>query len=181
VSTLAEAQAKLAELDRQETELLAGLEKAQAQEAEQADKFGMALVEGDTKAANEFQRTVMAFRVAAESLLTRLSALRKVRPEVEEQVRQAERQYAEHQAQALADSLTAEWLRLQESLNTAAAAWGKIRAGQSAAEQIAGPYKDFPRFWQVLPGTTVTEALHGLDRTVVELGRDLDRLMPPEG
>jgi oligoendopeptidase F len=181
VSTLAEAQAKLAELDRQETELLAGLEKAQAQEAEQADKFGMALVEGDTKAANEFQRTVMAFRVAAESLLTRLSALRKVRPEVEEQVRQAERHYAEHQARQLADSLTPEWLRLQESLNTAAAAWGKIRAGEDAAAQIAAPYADFPRFWQVLPGTTVTEALHGLDRTIVELGRDLDRLMHQEG
>jgi hypothetical protein len=179
--TVAEAQAKLVELERQEADLLAGLEKVQAQEAEQGDKFGLALVDGDTKAANEFQRTVMAFRVAAESLMTRLGALRQVRPELEADLRQAERQHAEHQAQALADSLTPEWLRLQESLNTAAAAWGKIRDGESAAAQIAAPYADFPRFWQVLPGTTVTEALHGLDRTVVELGRDLDRLMPQEG
>ena len=173
--TVAEAQNKLAELERQEAELQAGVERAQAQEAGQVDKLGAALVSGDTKAVTEFQKTVTSFRTAVDALLTRLQALRGQRPLLEADLAAAQRAQAETDAQALADSLTSEWLTLQEALNTAAAAWIAIRKGESAANGLAVPYRDFPRLWQCYPGSTLEELCGKLEHAAIAINQELER------
>mgnify|MGYP000865855055 CR=1 FL=1 len=181
VMTVAEVEAKIAELDRQEAELQAGVERAQEQEAAQVEKLGAALVAGDTKAVTEFQKTVTSFRTAIDALLTRLAALRGQRPILEADLAAARRREAESQAHTLADSLTPEWLKLQEALNTAAAAWGAIRAGEVNSNQLAAPYRDFPRLWQCYPGTTLEELCGKLDHAAAAINRELDRRLQPQG
>lgn len=115
--TVAEIEAKIAELDRQETELQAGLEQAQAQEAAQVDRLGAALAAGDTQAVNEFQRVVSSFQLAANALVIRLSALKTQRPVLEQELQAAKFEAVKQRLEAAEAAAEPLWRQFAEQLD----------------------------------------------------------------